>query len=461
MKLSTLKILTLLLAIAMSLTISVSAEDSSIIYHGVKDGFEFNPGSIYTESDLFDGFKSVMPGDTLTETITVENKSKDSDYIKLYMRAEAHDEIKNPLSPGVAATGETVATMTDFLSQLSMRVYNRDQLIYEASPDELDGLAENVLLGTFRSGESTVLTVELDVPEELGNEYAYRTGEVDWVFLIEAFDYPAPPPTISKTLTVHKIWNNDTDAERPDEIVVNLLKNGQYFNHVVLNEYNQWTYTWNNLNYFNNWSVIEAEVPEGYEAKYDVYGNLVIITNTKVSGDLPETNPTEPQETEPDDTQPDVTEPIETEPKETEPGEIPGPDVPPDDRESIELTVVKEWSGDEDNLSDRPESVGITLYDGPDAVETVILSAANNWTYTWSDLSANGEWSVLEVEIPEGYTPSYEKDGSIVTVTNTATLIQTGQLNWPIPVLSVLGLILILIGVIFLLKKKKKDEQAQ
>ena len=95
---------------------------------------------------------------------------------------------------------------------------------------------------------------------------------------------------------------------------------------------------------------------------------MVIITNTKVSGDLPETNPTEPQETEPDDTQPDVTEPIETEPKETEPGEIPGPDVPPDDRESIELTIVKEWSGDEDNLSDRPESVGITLYDGPDAV---------------------------------------------------------------------------------------------
>ena len=122
------------------------------------------------------------------------------------MRAVAHDENGNPLTydePFEAADGkdqagiasqrdETVAAMADFLAQLSMKIYNGETLIYEASPDELDGLAENVLLGTFRQGESTTLTVELAVPMELGNEYANRVGEVDWIFTVEALDDPEP-----------------------------------------------------------------------------------------------------------------------------------------------------------------------------------------------------------------------------------------------------------------------------
>ena len=46
------------------------------------------------------------------------------------------------------------------------------------------------------------------------------------------------------------------------------------------------------------------------------------------------------------------------------------------------------------------------------------------------------------------------KDG-VVTVTNTATLIQTGQLNWPIAVLGGLGLVLISLGGIMIFRKKK------
>ena len=170
--------------------VTAFAADATITYTGQDRLFDFEAGSEYTETDLFDNFKNVMPGDILTQKITVTNKAADCDYINLYMKAEVHDENANPLSEGVAATGENVATMTDFLSQLSMSIYNGDTLLYEASPDELDGLKENVLLGTFRKGESTTLTVELEVPITLGNKYAYRVGEVDWVFQIEAFDDP-------------------------------------------------------------------------------------------------------------------------------------------------------------------------------------------------------------------------------------------------------------------------------
>ena len=146
--------------------------------------------------DLFDGFKNVMPGDKLTETIKVRNTAPEYDYVKIYLRAEAHDESNNPLSDSVAHE-ETVVTMSDFLSQLSMRVYNGGDLIYNASPNQLDGLKNNVLLGEFVNGASTTLKVELNIPKTLGNEYMHRAGEVDWIFTAEGYkdDKPCNCPT--------------------------------------------------------------------------------------------------------------------------------------------------------------------------------------------------------------------------------------------------------------------------
>ena len=196
------------MVLTLSMALNVSAADSSVTFEGGAEDFVFLQGSGYTTTDLFDGFKNVMPGDKLTETITVKNESKDTDYVKIYMRAETHEEGTNDLTYSESYENtdgkdqanvsgqrdETVATMRDFLSQLKMRVYNGSELIFEAQPDELGGLAENVLLGTFYPGESTTLTVELEVPIELGNEYANRVGEVDWIFLFEGHDYPSDNP---------------------------------------------------------------------------------------------------------------------------------------------------------------------------------------------------------------------------------------------------------------------------
>ena len=185
----------LVIAILMSVSAFALAADSSVTYEGGAEKFVFLPGSEYTDSDLFDSFKGVMPGDVLTEEIVVKNESGTTDYVNIYMRAVAHDEEANPLSENVANSGETVATMSDFLSQLSMTVKNGTKVIFEGKASELDGLKENVLLGAFDKGESTTLTVELTVPAELGNEYAFRVGEVDWVFSVEELDYPEEPQT--------------------------------------------------------------------------------------------------------------------------------------------------------------------------------------------------------------------------------------------------------------------------
>ena len=122
-------IFSLVLTLLLTVSLATSAfAASSITFKGFSDGFDFQPGSEYTETDLFDGFKNVMPGDTVTDTITVTNEATDCDYVNLYMRAEAHDEAGNPLSEK-AAEKESVATMTEFLSQLSMKVWNGTELI--------------------------------------------------------------------------------------------------------------------------------------------------------------------------------------------------------------------------------------------------------------------------------------------------------------------------------------------
>lgn len=397
--------LVLMLLVVMSMSVTAFAASPSITFEGFSNGFDFQPGSEYTETDLFGSFKNVMPGDTVTETITFTNSADDCDFVNLYMRAEAHDETDNPLSPKVAEK-ETVVTMTEFLSKLSMKVYNGTELIYDASPDQLDGLKSNKLLGTFRTGETATLKVELSVPIELDNKYANRVGEVDWIFHVEAYN--------ESQLSVRKVWSDGNANHANDSITVNLLKDGKVESSQELKAANGWAYTFDRLLEGHTWTVEEAEVPAGYTVSYNMVGTLTTITNTK-----------------------------KTPPK-------PDPDPDP-----LDVVARKVWSSDD--MKDRPDSVTVTLYNGDVPYETVRLGAWNNWTYTWKDLSANGNWQVIESNIPKGYVPSYSVSGNVVTITNTRSLIQTGQLNWPIWVLGGAGLVLVSLGGAILVKKKREN----
>ena len=181
--LKTISALALVLVLLLGMSATAFAE-SKVTYEGGAEKFVFLPGSEYSETDLFENFKGVMPGDVITQEITVQNNYTKAKKVNIYLRAVVHDEQGNPLSEEVART-EDLVSMQDFLSQLTMTVKQGDKVLFSASPDELDGLKENVLLGTFPGKSYTKLVVELSVPIELGNEYANRVGEVDWVFTAE------------------------------------------------------------------------------------------------------------------------------------------------------------------------------------------------------------------------------------------------------------------------------------
>ena len=121
----------------------------------------------------------------------------------------------------------------------------------------------------------------------------------------------------------------------------------------------------------------------------------------------------------------------------------------------VSITIKKVWNTDKS--TEAAESVTVQLLKNGSVVKTAILNAQNNWQITYADMPESDTYSIKEVNIPKGFTATYKQEDYVFTVTNTSTLIQTGQLIWPIPVLAISGMLLIAVGIILLQKKRKTN----
>ena len=157
-----------LLALLMAFSSVSALAAASVTWVGGAEKFVFLPGSEYSDSDLFENFKGVLPGDVIQQKITVQNDTKKK--VRIYMRAE-------PVTKADA----------DFLSQLHLTVQAADKTIFDAPADQQDGITKNKLLGTFKKNGKTELTVTL--------EYMNRQGTVPWTFLVEEVTDDGTPET--------------------------------------------------------------------------------------------------------------------------------------------------------------------------------------------------------------------------------------------------------------------------
>lgn len=116
------------------------------------------------------------------------------------------------------------------------------------------------------------------------------------------------------------------------------------------------------------------------------------------------------------------------------------------------ITVKKVW--DTDASTPIADSVTVQLLRDGQVVQTAILSEQNDWQITYPDMPESDSYSVEEVNIPKGFIAVYTQKDYVFTVINMASLPHTGQLTWPIPLLSMLGLLLLAAGFLLLRKKE-------
>lgn len=178
---------------------------------------------------------------------------------------------------------------------------------------------------------------------------------------------------------------------------------------------------------------------------------------------------------------------------------------PDEGSDTLTRKVLKVWK-DSGYEEQRPEKIVVQLLRDGEVYDTVALTADNNWRHTWTDLDSNYKWTVVEKEL-EDYTVEVTREGITFVVSNTYTedvpdspdpteptppptepdeptkpgtptepskptkpgtptnpstpdepkLPQTGQLWWPVPVLTAAGLLLIVAGL--LRRRGGKDEE--
>ena len=94
------------------------------------------------------------------------------------------------------------------------------------------------------------------------------------------------PPDDTDKRKVLKVWNDaGQEHDRPEKITVQLLKNGEVYDTVILNERNSWRYIWNDLPKYDKnglpieWRVVEL-TPEGYTVSITQESGTFVVTNT-------------------------------------------------------------------------------------------------------------------------------------------------------------------------------------
>ncbi|MBQ7848914.1 MAG: Cna B-type domain-containing protein, partial [Clostridia bacterium] len=308
-------------------------------------------------------------------------------------------------------------------------------------------------LPKYKEGREIVYTIHEDpVPGYIGQNNGYN--------LINT--YGVQPITVSGT----KKWedNSNADGLRPEQVTVQLLADGKVIEEHVVSAGNGWKYTFSNLPEYNEagqkitYSVREKETPRGYTAEVDGYDitnrhepETVTVSGGKTWNDDNNNDGKRPDSitivllgnmaevarktvTAADGWKWTFTDlpknaagtPIRYSVKEYVPdgytSKVSGMDiVNTHENETIDLNGSKTWNDNEDAAGKRPESIVIRLWrDGKEAARKTV-TAADNWTWSFTDLPKYEAGKEIVYTITEDAVDGYTSTVMGYDVTNEFT----------------------------------------
>lgn len=185
------------------------------------------------------------------------------------------------------------------------------------------------------------------------------------------------PETVSVQGT--KIWqdNDNQDGVRPEQVTIKLLADGvETGQTAVANAANNWTYEFSNLPKNKAGQAITYSLQEEAVAEYTASYQAYNVTNSHTPG-------------------------------------------------QTSHTVQKVWDDGQNQDGLRPVELKVQLYaDDQKYGDEISLTAANNWTYTWSQLPEKAQGKAIsyqarEVAVPEGYQADQPStQAGVTTLTN-------------------------------------------
>ena len=219
-------------------------------------------------------------------------------------------------------------------------------------------------LPKFAAGQAVVYTITEDAVAEYSTQ-------------VEGYNLTNSHTPGQTSLTVTKQWQDqgDQDGLRPSQIQVQLYGDGVASGSpVTLTAANNWVYTWSGLAEKANgktieYSVKEVDQPSGYTSTTSQVspGNVLIVNQHTPA--------------------------------------------------TTEVKGQKTWDDANNQDGKRPESVTVQLYADGQVVASQVVTAANNWTYSFSNLPQFAKGKAISYSVQElvdagldkaGYRPSYE-----------------------------------------------------
>ena len=171
------------------------ADQPTVTYDHKLKAFTFNRTPYVTGNDqrqypdLFDGFKNLMPGDEISQKITV--KAENAPYGTTYITLRTDPDNKGDITEAEKEDYQKLLESDD----VTLEVKQGDKVLSDGD------LSNGVLLAKLRNGDKVELDVTLKIDKEAGNELQGLQAGIGWVFSAvfhEDYEDVPPRPAFSK-----------------------------------------------------------------------------------------------------------------------------------------------------------------------------------------------------------------------------------------------------------------------